>query len=489
MTSLENLSSWHSDWKSQKIVVYGLGLSGFSAADTLNELGSQLLVIADRIDAQHADLLEVLGINFLQGRSEEEVIAAVSAFEPTGAIVSPGIKPSNFLVEWFEKNGTWIMGDVELAWRVQDKVRSPQWILITGTNGKTTTTQLVEAMLLRNGKKALACGNIGVPVLDAVRDPEGWDFLVVEISSFQLHYLGRIAPRVAAILNIAEDHVDWHGSFAEYKLAKGKVFDGTTGAIIYNAEDTVTKELALNADVASEEVLAVSFTRGMPADLQVGFVEEFLIDRAFYGYRAAELPELASLEDIENIGVVTPHLLANIAAAAAIARACEVSAESIGGAIRDFKLDKHRIEFIAESNGVAWFDDSKATNSHAADASLKSFESVVWIVGGLLKGVEIAPLVAENSSRISAAIVIGSDRSEVLAALSRHASHAKVVEIAGVPNAEVMASAVRAAAQISEPGDTVLLAPAAASMDQFKDYADRGNQFAEAVRGIIDEEN
>ncbi|MEN9749179.1 MAG: UDP-N-acetylmuramoylalanine--D-glutamate ligase, partial [Actinomycetota bacterium] len=187
MTSLENLSSWHSDWKSQKIVVYGLGLSGFSVADTLCELGAELLVVADRIDPEHRDLLEVLGIRFFEGASEEENLREVEQFLPSLAVVSPGIKPTNYLVKWFDLNKIPTLGDIELAWRVRDKVRAAQWVLVTGTNGKTTTSQLVESMLIADGKRAIACGNIGLPVLDAVRDPEGWDFLVVEISSFQLH--------------------------------------------------------------------------------------------------------------------------------------------------------------------------------------------------------------------------------------------------------------------------------------------------------------
>lgn len=484
MTSLEKLSSWHSDWKSQKVVVYGVGISGFSVADTLNELGSQLLVVADQIDAQHKDLLEVLGIQYLEGATENEAIAAIRDFNPDFAVVSPGIKPTNFLVRWFAGNSIEIIGDIELAWRVRDKVKPAEWVFITGTNGKTTTTQLVESMLITSGKKALACGNIGTPVLDAVRDPQGWDFLVIEISSFQLHYLNRLAPRVSALLNIAEDHIDWHGSFEEYAAAKGKVFEGTTGAIIYNGEDGKTAELARNADVASEDVLAAAFTRAMPADLQVGFIEEFLIDRAFYGYRAAELPELASLEDIEQIGVVTPHLLANVSAAAAIARACDVDAASIKAAIQTFKLDKHRIEFIEEFAGVKWFDDSKATNAHAADASLKSFESVVWLVGGLLKGVEISPLIKQNSSRLRAAVVIGKERTEIIEALGNWAPQCQVIEISDHENDTVMSRAVLAASEVAQPGDVVLLAPAAASMDQFKDYADRGNQFSRAVKEI-----
>lgn len=483
MQVLGELSSWHSDWKGKKALVYGLGTSGFSVADTLNELECELLVVANSIDEQYQDLLSVLNVDFAIGADESSKRA--KSFMPDFACVSPGIAPDDSLVRWLTENQIPIIGDIELAWRLRDKVHAAEWIVITGTNGKTTTTQLVEAILLADGKRAVACGNIGTPVLDAIRDPQGFDFLVVELSSFQLHYCGEIEPKISALLNIAEDHIDWHKTFDAYVQAKGKIFNGTSGAIIYNAEDSITRTLAEAANVRDENVLAVAFTRGMPADLQVGFVEEFLIDRAFYGYRAQELPELANLDDISQIGVVTPHLLANVAAAAAISRACDVNATSIASAIRMFKQDRHRIEFVADLDGVLWFDDSKATNAHAASASLSSFESVIWIVGGLLKGVQIAPLVEAHRSRLKAAVVIGVDRTEVLAALEQHAPDCQVFEVTALDRAEVMKSAVQQAIVAAEPGDVVLLAPAAASMDQFRDYEDRGNQFAAAVRSHI----
>lgn len=481
MFDLTSLTSWHSDWQGKRVLIYGLGASGFSVADTLNELGCELLVLAREIDANYQDLLTVMSIEF--STDEAHFAERAQQFSADFAVVSPGIKPSDSLVMQLASKMP-LMGDIELAWRVRDKVKFQEWILITGTNGKTTTTQLVEQMLNSDGKRAVACGNIGNPVLDAVRDPIGWDYLVVEISSFQLHYLSSVEPRVSAILNIAEDHVDWHGSLESYKAAKAKVFSGTTGAIIYNGEDLETRKLAELANVKDDAVLAVAFTRFMPTDLQVGFVEEFLVDRAFYGYRAKELPELSNLEDISQIGVVTPHLLANVAAAAAIARACDASAEAIRNAIRAFKLDKHRIEFVADRQGVLWFDDSKATNAHAADASLASFESVIWLVGGLLKGVDLRPLIEKHAKRLKCAIVIGEQRAEVLLNLQRYAPTCEVIEIAGGDKDQVMPMAVAAAAQAAEPGDVVLLAPAAASMDQFKDYADRGIRFADAVRGL-----
>ncbi|MFM6977991.1 MAG: UDP-N-acetylmuramoyl-L-alanine--D-glutamate ligase [Micrococcales bacterium] len=484
MVRLDSLTSWKSDWSQLRAVVYGVGVSGFSVADTLNELGSQTLVVAEKIDDQHQDLLEVLGINSLITSVDSAAIGEIEAFHPEVIIVSPGIKPSDPLLIWAENNSVEIWGDIDLAWRLRDRTNSvAEWILITGTNGKTTTTQLVEHILVNAGKRAIACGNIGLPILDAIRNPDGFDFLVVELSSFQLHYMTKPEPYVAVILNIAEDHIDWHGTFAKYVEAKAKVYHGAKRAIIYNVEDELTIELMKEADVATEETLAVGFTRGFPADLQVGYVEESLIDRAFFPYKTRELPQIASHDDIGHIGVVTPHLLANVAAATAIARACAVSTEHIGAAIRTFKLDRHRIEFVANQGGVLWFDDSKATNAHATEASLQSFERVVWVVGGLLKGVDIRPLVSRNAHRLKAAIVIGIDRSEVLAALAEKAPGVPIIEITENEKSRVMTRVIEAARSIAVDGDVVLLAPAAASMDQFKDYADRGEQFAKALLG------
>lgn len=484
MVSLDSLNSWNSDWSQLRVVVYGVGVSGFAVADTLHELGSKLLVVTENIDEQHLDLLNVLGIESKVGAVNETLLGEVAAFAPHVIVASPGIKPTDTLITWAEDHSVAVWGDIDLAWRLRDKTDTvAEWVLITGTNGKTTTTQLVEQILIAAGKRAIACGNIGLPILDAIRNPEGFDYLVVEVSSFQLHYMSKPEPYVAAILNIAEDHIDWHGSFAKYVEAKAKVYQGARRAIIYNVEDELTIDLMKEADVATEETLAVGFTRGFPADLQVGYVEDSLIDRAFFPYKTKELPQIASHEDIGLIGVVTPHLLANVAAATAIARACDVPTGTIGEAIRNFKLDRHRIEFVANEAGVLWFDDSKATNAHAAEASLQSFERVIWVVGGLLKGVNIGPLISRNANRLKAAIVIGSDRTEVLAALSQNAPEVEVIEITEQDKLKIMNRVVEAARSIAVDGDVVLLAPAAASMDQFKDYADRGNKFAKALLG------
>ncbi len=486
MNRLDDLNSWRSDWRGLKVAVLGLGVSGFSVADTLAELGADLLVLAEKAEPELTDILDVLEVRHLSGTVSTPLEPtalndALVEFMPEIIITSPGLTPNNPMILWAKTKDIPVWIDIELAWRLRDKSgKVADWLVVTGTNGKTTTSQLLEAMLLQSGQRAIACGNIGVPILDAIRDPLGYDCLVVELSSFQLHYLGQISPVASAVLNLADDHLDWHGNFDAYRDAKAKVYENTSLACVYNVNDSATEALVENAEVI-EGARAIGFTTGIPSRSQVGFVEDILCDRAFVENRAESALEIATLDDLSQIGVLTPHLMANVAAATAMARAVGVTPEAIRSAIRGFRLDAHRIELIAESDGVRWVDDSKATNPHAAAASLSSFDKVIWIVGGLLKGVDLSDLVDRFKDRLSAAVVIGAQRNSVIEALQQNAPGLLVVEIAeSDPNA-VMQAAVVAAKKLAKPGDTVLLAPAAASMDQFRDYAHRGEAFAEAV--------
>ena len=487
MASLDSLTSWHSDWKQLKVAVIGLGVTGFSVADTLAELGSEVLVVAEKAEPEYLDILDVLGVSHLTGDAALGVPQTLVDLAPDLVVTSPGVRPNSALMAWANAAGIPVWVDIDLAWRLRDKTaKVAKWVTITGTNGKTTTTQLAAAMLEAGGNRVAACGNIGVPILDCVRDPEGFDFLVVELSSFQLHYLDAIEPEASALLNLDLDHIDWHGSFDAYAATKGKIYQNTVTAAIYNRRDARTQELLENADVV-DGCRAIGFSVGVPGPSDIGFSEDILCDRAFLDNRYHEALEVATFEDIAEIGVVTPHLLANVAAATALARACGATPAEIRSAIRSFRLDKHRIELVAIHNGISWIDDSKATNPHATNASLESFEHVVWIVGGLLKGVDIAPLVQAHAARLRGAVVIGAERQVVLDALAAHAIDVPVIEISAEENAQVMTQAVLAASNLAAEGDTVLLAPSSASMDQFKDYADRGNQFAAAVHALIGE--
>ena len=479
MSNLDHLNSWHSDWSEVKAVVFGLGVSGFSVADTLNELGAQALIIADNADEKYLEILDVLGIEAVIGKDSETVSKKCSEFGATVVITSPGITPDNELLVQAQNTDVAIWTDIDLAWRVRDKFgKASQWICITGTNGKTTVTQLVEQMLLSAEIRAVACGNIGKPILDAVRDPAEFEVLVVELSSFQLHYVNHIEPLASVVLNLAEDHLDWHGSIEEYGRTKGKIYNNTKVCCVYNAGDKQTSEL-LAKSTNTSEAQAVGFTVNTPAPNEIGWVEDILVDRAFVD-DASEALELATLEDLNDSIIVSPHLMANIAASASLARAAGVQPHEISKAIQEFELDHHRIELVLRQDGIEWVDDSKATNPHAAAAALSSFDSVVWVVGGLLKGVDISDLVARYSPKLKAAIVIGLDREPVLEALAKLSPNTLVHEVS-VESSEVMNEVVRVAKGVATDGDTVLLTPAAASMDQFKDYAHRGRLFAEAV--------
>ncbi|MBX9470470.1 UDP-N-acetylmuramoyl-L-alanine--D-glutamate ligase [Microcella sp.] len=483
----DELTSWHDDWSGLRVLVLGLGVTGFSVADTLAELGARVLVAARQPDEDRARILPVIGVDLLALDDELAVPPDLDALDPQLVVVSPGYPPEHALITWARDRGTPVWGDVELAWRLRDKVApAAEWILITGTNGKTTTTQLTATMLLDDGRRVAPCGNIGVPVLDAIRDPAGFDVLVVELSSFQLHWMpvsgpGAVHPLASACLNLADDHYDWHGSAAAYAAAKAKVYANTRVACVYNLGDEATMRMVEEAEVA-EGCRAIGFGAAVPTPSNVGVVDEFIVDRAFLDDRQRSALELASLDDVMTAGLATPHGLANVLAAAALARAAGAEPRAVRDALRHFTVDAHRTQLVLTEGEIAWVDDSKATNPHAAASALSAYRSVVWIVGGLLKGVDVAPLVQSHRDRLRAVIVIGSDRAAVRAAFERHAPELPLFEVEQEQTDGVMPAAVRLAAGVAHAGDTVLLAPAAASMDQFADYADRGNRFAAAVR-------
>lgn len=478
------LSSWHHDWSGLRVAVLGLGVTGFSVADTLVELGARVRVISGKPDADRERLLDVIGAERITLEGDAAQLEDLRAFDPELVVVSPGYRPDHPLTTWAADRGTVVWGDIELGWRLRDKTdRIADWICITGTNGKTTTTQLTAHMLVAGGLRATPAGNIGTPILDAVRDPEGYDAIVVELSSFQLDRLGEISPYASVCLNIADDHLDWHGSAEAYRAAKAKVYAGTQVACVYNRADRATEQMVEEADVV-EGARAISFGLDVPPPSGFGVVEGLLVDRGFHAERRDNAYELVSLDELRNRGLGAPHIVQDILAAAALARARGVEPSEIAAAVLAFTPDPHRSELVATIEGVTWIDDSKATNAHAANASLQALDRVVWMVGGLLKGVDIDDLVRTHARRLRGAVVIGVERAEVLAALERHAPGVPVTEVAHGDAGTVMDAAVSAARRIAGPGDTVLLSPAAASMDQFSDYADRGRRFQHAVRGL-----
>ena len=478
------LTSWHHDWAGLRVAVLGLGVTGFSVADTLVELGSRVRVIFGAPDPERERLLDVIGAERYCDASDDAQLADLTAFDPELVVVSPGYRPDHPLTSWAAEHGVTVWGDIELGWRLRDKTpRIADWICITGTNGKTTTTQLTAHMLVAGGLRATPAGNIGAPILDALRDPQGYDVIVVELSSFQLERLGEISPFSSACLNFADDHLDWHGSAGAYWAAKAKVYANTQVACVYNRADLETERMVEAADVV-EGARAISFGLDTPPPSGFGIVEGILVDRGFHAERRGEAYELVTVDELRERGIAQPHMAQNILAAAALARSRGVEPGEIASAVLGFTPDPHRAQQLGTVGGVHWVDDSKATNAHAADASLRAMQDVVWILGGLLKGVDIDELVERHAHRLRGAIVIGVDREPVLAALRRHLGERPVVEIVESDPDAVMPAAVRAAAEMAAPGDTVMLSPAAASMDQFDSYGDRGRRFQAAVREL-----
>ncbi|MEU1973371.1 UDP-N-acetylmuramoyl-L-alanine--D-glutamate ligase [Microbacterium sp. NPDC019599] len=492
MTSrLDALTSWNADWKGLRAAVLGLSVTGFSVADTLAELGADVLVVTEKADEEYERLLPVIGARLWTGPLDT-VPGELADFAPDVVIASPGFAPGHPVISWVQESGIALWGDVELAWRVRDKVvradgTPADWILITGTNGKTTTTRLTATMLVEGGLRAAPVGNIGTPVLDAVRDPAGFDALVVELSSHQLWYLGLqsgpdpVSPHASACLNLADDHLEWHGSADAYRDAKAHVYDHTRVACVYNKADEATMRMVEDAEVV-EGARAIGFDLGVPGPSDLGVIEGILVDRAFLEDRRTSALELTTVQELAQAGLAAPHIVANVLAASALARSLEVPPAAIRDALRGFRLDPHRIEVVAVVEGVTWVDDSKATNPHAAASSLAAYPGAVWVVGGLLKGVDISELVAGRGTAAKAAIVIGAERDAVITAFSRHAPGVPVFEVEADETEQVMTRVVELAAGIARDGDVVLLAPAAASFDQFSSYADRGRKFAAAVR-------
>ena len=492
---LAGLTSWNADWSGLRVAVLGLSMTGFSVADTLTELGADVVVLSESAAEEYERLLPVIGARLELGPLAE-VPAALVDFAPEVVIASPGFAPSHPVIRWVRDAGIALWGDVELAWRVRDKaVRDDgtpaDWVLITGTNGKTTTTQLTATILVEGGLRAAPCGNIGVPVLDAVRDPGGFDVLVVELSSHQLWYLGLSAPEgelfpfSSVCLNLADDHLVWHGSARAYRDAKALVYRNTRVACVYNKADEATRRMVEEAEVV-EGARAIGFDLGIPGPSDLGVVEGLIVDRAFLDDRARSALELTTLADLDEAGLAAPHIVQNILAASALARSLGVEPEAIHTALQSFHLDPHRIQVVARHAGITWVDDSKATNPHAAASSLRAYPGAVWVVGGDLKGVDIADLVADVGASARAAVVIGVERAAVVAAFRRHAPAVPVFEVDAGDTGQVMNRVVEIAAGIVDDEGTVLLAPAAASFDQFSSYADRGHRFAEAVRTWID---
>jgi UDP-N-acetylmuramoylalanine--D-glutamate ligase len=468
----------------REVCVAGLGITGQSAITLLASLGARVTAVDSRDDAERREIAAGLAAGGVQVRIGAAATGPGASPAPgTGLVVtSPGLRPDTPLLASAAVMGIEVIGDVELAWRLRpvlgDGTRQ-QWLAVTGTNGKTTTVRMLTAMLAAAGHRSVAAGNVGTPILDVVTDPEPYSVVAVELSSFQLYWSATIAPLAAVVLNLAAHHLDWHDDFESYAAAKAKIFAPGTIAIC-NAQDARSVAMA-DAALAAEPGASrkVAFRLGPPGPDELGVAGGWLVDNAFgAGERLAEATAVQP---------AAPHNIADALAAAALARAYGDPAAAIAGGLAAFVPEPHRISLVAEIDGVAYIDDSKASNPAAAAASLAAFPSIVWLAGGLFRGTDadLDALVAVAAPRLRAAVLIGTDRARFAQVLARHAPDVPVTELASTETG-VMDEAVAQAAVTARPGDTVLLAPAAQSWDMFRDYPARGHAFAAAVSRLAD---
>jgi len=450
-------------WRDLRVVVCGLGISGTAAVEVLLHAGATVEVVdaatGDTAQSRAAALTR-RGAVVRLGDADRDI------GRPDLVVTSPGWAPDNPVLRRAASAGVPIWGEVELAWRFSPP--ATRWLAVTGTNGKTTTTEMLAAMLAAARVHSTAAGNIGTALLDAVRAEPPYDMLAVELSSFQLHWSSSVHPLAATLLNIAPDHLDWHGSLAAYAADKAAVFArmGADDVAVGNADDPLVRAV-LQAAPAGRKV---EFTLGPPQPGQLGVEDGWLVDRAFAGDGMLPVARMR--------GLVGRHNVANALAALGVALGAGVEKAACLAALTHFTPGAHRLATVVVHAGVRFVDDSKATNPHAAAQALASFDRVVWIAGGLNKGLEFDELVAGARDRLVAAVLIGTCADEIAAALARHAPEIPV------HRADSMHTGVEAAAGIAQDGDTVLLAPAAASMDMFRDYRERGDAFRIAAEGL-----
>lgn len=466
------------------VVIAGLGVSGTSLAEVLRERGAHVIGVDER--KPEADLHSFDDVDW------DHVDYVMS---------SPVFNPRTPFVLEAQRRGIPVMSEVEFAWQLRvnnERTGTPApWIGITGTNGKTSTTEMTSEMLTACGLTAPAVGNIGKAVSHAAVDPAN-DVLCVELSSFQLHFTDSLALDCAAITNIADDHLDWHGGIDNYAADKAKVFHRVKKALVYNADDERVTRLAFAAETA-EGCRKVGFTLSEPQDGQIGVKDGWIVDMSgIAGDKPGTPEQVAEVSEFTHLtepdGTVYPHLLADALTALALVLGLGADKEKAIASLKRFTPGGHRIQTVAtattqDGGSIRFVDDSKATNAHAAKASLNSFadKSVVWIAGGLAKGSRFERLVAEQAHTIKAAVIIGKDQQPILDAFAASAPDIPLTIIDPANNDVIMERAVDAAGEYAQSGDVVLMAPACASMDQFKSYADRGNQFAQQAQRWVNE--
>ena len=445
-----------SELSGKNCLVVGAGVTGRAVHDALLKFGATSMIFDEKV------------------AGDKDVINQIPSVVDL-AIISPGWRTDHPVIVKLRSTGVAVLSEIDFAWQVKQVLAPKQrWIALTGTNGKTTTIKMVESIFKSAKINGVACGNVGQTVIAAVCSDKPFDYLAIELSSFQIQWSDLPRYESVVLLNIAEDHIDWHGSFENYAASKLKLLKQANKVILNKADPQIVNRVGKDS--------AVWFSMTTPAVGELGVVENLLIDRAF-STTTDQANEIAELVDITP---TVPHNISNALAAAALALSIGIKYEYIKAGLKNFATDHHRMELVVSKDEINWIDDSKATNPHAATASLLSNFKVIWIAGGLAKGASMGELVTRCASRIKAVILIGQDRELIASAFAEHAATTELVRVEQISDAKtLMSDVVKAAIKLAKPGDTVLLAPACASMDQFDSYVQRGELFAEAVRAQV----
>ena len=441
------------DLRDRRVVVVGAGVAGSAAAEALVIGGADVLVSESRPFGELDSLrhLRELGVDVAAGGHEPSHLDGA-----TLVVTSPGVPQDAPVLAWAAERGVPVWGELELGARLCEV----PYLAVTGTNGKTTTTGMIASCLRAAGHDAIACGNIGHPFPLAVR--QGHDVLVVEASSFQLRFVETFRPRVSVLLNLAPDHLDWHGSEQAYVEAKRNILraQGEGDTHVGNRDDA--RAAAVSAGAPCH---VVWFRGGAPEEGEVGYIDETLL------FRGAQTESLGPV-DGERAGYRE-----DAAAAAAASLAFGASPEAVRRGIAGFTPAHHRGEVVALVDGVRFVDNSKATNVHAALAAIDGVEDAVLIAGGRAKGVDLMPL-RSRSDRLAGVVAIGESASEIESVFDG---------LVPVRRAGTIEEATAASLALAPRPGTVLLAPACASWDMFRDYAERGDRFAAAARALMEE--
>lgn len=459
-----------------RILVAGAGVAGRGVAHMLAALHPVVTVADDNAAARDA-LAADTGCRTLDVAAAQDLLG-----ETDVVVTSPGWRPDSPLLVAAARAGVPVIGDIEAAW-LADRAGlfgTPRtWLAVTGTNGKTTATGMLHSILLADNRASEAVGNIGTPPGEALLADPRRDVLAAEVSSFQLHWAPDFAPDAGCVLNLADDHLDWHGSFENYAGDKARSLTGDV-AVLALDDPAVLAQAARQGLVTGERrafTVADPVTVAAAADLT-----GLTVVTGVRGGRIIEVDTtsgtVTDLAPATGISPAGPAGVADAAAAAALARATGVSADAVAAGLASFTVAAHRGQVVAETDGITWVDNSKATNPHAAEAALRGLSDVIWVAGGQLKGAAVTDLVAQVAPSLNAAVLLGVDRGVLADALATAAPDLPVTVVDETDPTEAMRAVVDAARRAARPGDTVVLAPAAASLDMYPGMSRRGDLFA-----------